>query len=237
MSRAIYFGGMMLREGDADAMVAGIESNYPETIRPALQVVGKADGVDHVAGLYMIALPNRKLLFFADATVNIGPDEETLAEIAVLSAQFVRELGMEPRVALLSFSNFGSAPHPFSQKSARAVQRIRELDPGLEVDGEMQADSALNFDLLKEFYPFSDLTGPANVLVFPNLSAANTAYKLMGEIGGAEIIGPILLGMRRPVHVLQKGSTVQDAVNLITIAAVDAGWGKEGGRAFGKRGG
>jgi malate dehydrogenase (oxaloacetate-decarboxylating)(NADP+) len=222
MSRAIYFGGMMLREGDADAMVAGIESNYPETIRPALQVVGRADDVDHVAGLYMIALPNRKLLFFADATVNIDPDAETLAEIAVLSARFVRELGIEPRVALLSFSNFGSAPHPFSQKSARAVQRIRELDPGLEVDGEMQADSALSHDLLKEFYPFSDLTGPANVLVFPNLSAANTAYKLMGVIGGAEIIGPILLGMRRPVHVLQKGSTVQDAVNLITIAAVDA---------------
>ena len=222
MSRAIDFGGMMLREGDADAMVAGIESNYPETIRPALQVVGKADDVAHVAGLYMIALPNRKLLFFADATVNIGPDEETLAEIAVLSARFVKELGIEPRVALLSFSNFGSAPHAFSEKSARAVQRIRELDPDLEVDGEMQADFALNHDLLKEFYPFSDLTGPANVLVFPNLSAANTAYKLMGEIGGAEIIGPILLGTRKPVHVLTKGSAVQDTVNLITIAAVDA---------------
>jgi malate dehydrogenase (oxaloacetate-decarboxylating)(NADP+) len=218
----------MVREGDADALVAGIASNYPETIRPALQVVGRADNVDHVAGLYMIALPNRKLLFFADASVNIEPDEETLAEIAILSAGFVRELKIEPRVALLSFSNFGSAPHPLSRKVSGAVKRIKELDPELEVDGEMQADAALNYDLLGELFPFSDLTGPANILVFPNLSAANTAYKLMGEIGGAEIIGPILMGMRHPVHVLQRGSTVQDAVNLITIASVDAA---ERGRA------
>jgi malate dehydrogenase (oxaloacetate-decarboxylating)(NADP+) len=154
--------------------------------------------------------------------VNIEPDVETLAEIAILSAGFVRELKIEPRVALLSFSNFGSAPHGLSRKVSQAVQRIIELDPHLEVDGEMQADSALNHDLLRELFPFSELTGPANILVFPNLSAANTAYKLMGEIGGAEIIGPILMGMRHPVHVLQRGSTVQDAVNLITIASVDA---------------
>jgi malate dehydrogenase (oxaloacetate-decarboxylating)(NADP+) len=222
MSRALHFAGMMVREGDADAMVAGIESNYPETIRPALQVVGRSDSVQHVAGLYMIALPDRRLLFFADATVNINPDEETLAEIAVLSARFVRELKIEPRVALLSFSNFGSAPHPLSTKTANAVRRIKELDPTLEVDGEMQADAALNYEIQREFFPFSDLKGPANVLVFPNLSAANTAYKLMGEIGGAEVIGPILLGMEHPVHVLQRGSSVQDAVNLITIASVDA---------------
>ena len=222
MSRALHFAGMMVREGDADALVAGIESHYPETIRPALQVVGRADDVQHVAGLYMIALPNRKLLFFADTSVNIDPDVETLAEIALLSAGFVRELKIEPRVALLSFSNFGSAPHPLSRKMSEAAQLIKTLDPELEVDGEMQADSALNFDILQEFFPFSDLTAPANVLVFPNLSAANTAYKLMSEIGGAEVIGPILLGMRHPVHVLQRGSTVQDAVNLITIASVDA---------------
>jgi len=222
MHRSLNFAGMMVREGDADAMVAGIESNYPETIRPALRVVGRAEGVEHVAGLYMIALPNRKLLFFADTTVNIDPDVETLAEIAVLSAQFVRELRLEPRVALLSFSNFGSAPHPFQQKMADAVERIREMDPDLEVDGEMQADSALNFDILREYYPFSNLSGPANILVFPNLGAANTAYKLMGQVGGAELIGPVLLGMRHPVHALQRGRTVQDAVNLITIASVDA---------------
>jgi malate dehydrogenase (oxaloacetate-decarboxylating)(NADP+) len=222
MSRSLHFAGMMVREGDADAMVAGIESNYPEIIRPALQVVGRADGVKHAAGLYMVALPDRKLLFFADTTVNIDPDAETLAEIALLSAGFVKELGIEPRVAMLSFSNFGSAPHPFSDKVAKAVQRIKELAPALEVDGEMQADSAVNYDILKNIYPFTDLKGAANVLVFPNLGAANTAYKLIGQIGGAEVIGPILLGMRKPVHVLQRGGTVQDVINLITIASVDA---------------
>ncbi len=222
MSRSLHFAGMMVREGDADAMVAGIESNYPEVIRPALQVVGRADGVKHAAGLYMIALPDKRLLFFADTTVNIDPDSETLAEIALLSAGFVKELGIEPRVAMLSFSNFGSAPHAFSEKVARAVGRIKELAPDLEVDGEMQADSAVNHDILQNVYPFSKLQGPANVLVFPNLAAANTAYKLMGQIGGAEVIGPILLGMRKPVHVLQRGGTVQEIINLITIASVDA---------------
>ncbi len=170
----------------------------------------------------MVALPNRRLLFFTDTSVNIDPDVETLAEIATLSAAFVRELRIEPRVALLSFSNFGSAPHPFSSKMADAVELIKKLDPELEVDGEIQADLALNFNSLQEFFPFSNLSGPANILVFPNLGAANTAYKLMGEVGGAELIGPVLLGMRHPVHVLQRGSTVQDAVNLITIASVDA---------------
>jgi len=222
MSRSLHFAGMMVREGDADAMVAGIESNYPEIIRPALQVVGRADGVKHAAGLYMVALPDKRLLFFADTTVNIDPDADTLAEIALLSAGFVKELGIEPRVAMLSFSNFGSAPHPFSDKVARAVLRIKELAPALEVDGEMQADSAVNYHILKSIYPFTNLLGPANVLVFPNLGAANTAYKLMGQLGGAEVIGPILLGMRKPVHVLQRGGTVQDVINLITIASVDA---------------
>lgn len=222
MSRSLHFAGMMVREGDADAMVAGIESNYPEVIRPALQVVGRADGIKFAAGLYMIALPDKRLLFFADTTVNIDPDEETLAEIALLSAAFVKDLGIEPRVAMLSFSNFGSAPHAFSEKVAKAVARIKEVAPELEVDGEMQADSALDFELLRANFPFTDLKGPANVLVFPNLAAANTAYKLIGQIGGAEVIGPILLGMRKPVHVLQRGGTVDDIINLITIASVDA---------------
>jgi malate dehydrogenase (oxaloacetate-decarboxylating)(NADP+) len=222
MSRSLHFAGMMVREGDADALVAGIESSYPETIRPALQVVGRAEGVHRVAGLYMVALPDRRLLFFADTTVNIDPDHEALAEIALLAAGFVREVGLDPRVAMLSYSNFGSAPHPSSVKVAEAVRRLKELAPDLQVDGEMQADSAVDFDLLKSIYPFTDLAGPANVLVFPNLGAANTAYKLMGQIGGAETIGPILLGMREPVHVLQRGATVQDVFNLTTIAAVDA---------------
>jgi len=222
MFRSVHFAGMMVGEGDADAMVAGIESNYPEIIRPALQVVGKADGVKHAAGLYMIALPDKRLLFFADTSVNIDPDTETLAEIALLSAGFVQELGIEPRVAMLSFSNFGSARHPFSEKVAQAVTRIKELAPDLEVDGEMQADSAVNYDIHRTIYPFTRLKGAANVLVFPNLAAANTAYKLMGQIGGAEVIGPILLGMRKPVHVLQRGATMQDILNLVTIATVDA---------------
>jgi len=222
MSRSVHFAGMMVREGDADAMVAGIDSNYPEVIRPALQVVGRAEGTKYAAGLYMIALPDKRLLFFADTTVNIDPDGDTLVEIALLSAGFVRELGIEPRVAMLSFSNFGSAPHVFSEKVAKAVARIKEVAPELEVDGEMQADSALDFELLRSRFPFTDLKGPANVLVFPNLAAANTAYKLIGQIGGAEVIGPILLGMRKPVHVLQRGGTVDDVINLITIASVDA---------------
>ena len=222
MFRSVHFAGMMVGEGDADAMVAGIESNYPEIIRPALQVVGKADGVKHAAGLYMIALPDKRLLFFADTSVNIDPDTETLAEIALLAAGFVQELGIEPRVAMLSFSNFGSARHPFSEKVAQAVTRIKELAPDLEVDGEMQADSAVNYDIHRTIYPFTRLKGAANVLVFPNLAAANTAYKLMGQIGGAEVIGPILLGMRKPVHVLQRGATMQDILNLVTIATVDA---------------
>lgn len=222
MSRSVHFAGMMVREGDADAMVAGIDSNYPEIIRPALQVVGRAEGIQYAAGLYMIALPDKRLLFFADTSVNIDPDGETLVEIALLSAGFVRELGIEPRVAMLSFSNFGSAPHAFSEKVAKAVTRIKEVAPELEVDGEMQADSALDFELLRSRFPFTDLKGPANVLVFPNLAAANTAYKLIGQIGGAEVIGPILLGMRKPVHVLQRGGTVDDVINLITIASVDA---------------
>jgi malate dehydrogenase (oxaloacetate-decarboxylating)(NADP+) len=223
MFRSLHFAGMMIRQGDADAMVAGVESNYPEVMRPALKVVGRADGVRHVAGLYMVALPDKKLLFFSDVSVNIDPDVETLTEIALLTAGFVKDLGIEPRVAMLSFSNFGSAPHEASLKVARAVSRIKELSPDLEVDGEMQADAAVNHQHLRELYPFADLEGDANVLVFPNLGAANTASKLMGQIGGAEIIGPVLLGMQKPVHVLQRGSSVQDVVNLVTIASVDAG--------------
>ncbi|MFG1691169.1 NADP-dependent malic enzyme [Gemmatimonadota bacterium] len=220
--RATVYGGMMVRMGDADAVVAGIDSHYPEVIRPALQVVGREEGVNKVTGLYMVALPNRELLFFADATVNIEPDAETLAEIALLTSHFVKGLGITPRIGMLSFSNFGSAPHPFSWKVRDAVKRIKELDPDLEVDGEMQADHALNYKQLKKHFPFTDLTGPANVLVFPNLGAANIAYKMMGAIGGADIIGPILLGMAKPVHVLQRGSDVQDVLHLVTIAAVDA---------------
>jgi malate dehydrogenase (oxaloacetate-decarboxylating)(NADP+) len=218
----IFFAGMMVRQGDADAVVAGVDSNYPEVIRPALEVVGTAAGVRRVCGLYMVAFPERAPLFFADTTVNIDPDAGDLAEIALLSASFVRELGLEPRVAMLSFSNFGSAPHAHSKKVRDAVRLVKELDPDLQIDGEMQADTAVSRSILKEHYPFSDLDGPANVLVFPDLGSANISYKLLDQLGGAEVIGPILLGMRHPVHVLQRGSTSLDVLNLATIASVDA---------------
>ncbi len=216
-----YFGHMMVAEGDADGAIAGIETHYPETIRPALEAVGTDASVKHVAGLYMMVLQH-EIMFFADTTVNIDPDAETLAEIALLSADFVQRLGIEPRMAMLSFSNFGSTRHPQALKVREATERVRQFRPDLKVDGEMQADTAVVAEILQSRYPFSRLDGPANVLIFPDLNAANIAYKLMGRIGGAEAIGPILMGMAKPVHVLQRGSEAADVVNLTAIAVVDA---------------
>jgi len=220
--RPIYYAGMMVRRGDADALVGGVDSNYPEVLRPSLEVVGIGEGTNRVAGLHMIARRDQDLLFFADTTVNIDPTHETLAEVALLTAGFVQGLGLEPRIAMLSFSNFGSARSDASRNVSRAVKRIKELAPELEVDGEMQADTAVDERILTGTYPFSDLTRPANILVFPNLGAANAAYKLVGKLSDAEVIGPVLLGMARPVQVLQRGSTTQDVLNLATIASVDA---------------
>ena len=221
MLKPLFFALQMVRSGDADAVLAGIESNYPEVIRPALQGIGVASGVDHVAGLHMLAFPNRELLFFADTTVNIDPDASTLADVALLCARFVRDLGIEPRIAMVSFSNFGSSHHPEAEKTARAVHLLRRRDPHLTVDGEMQADTAVDMHKLKEVYDFSSLKEPANVLVFSNLTAANAAFKLLDHLGGAELIGPVLLGMAKPIHILQRGSTGQDLLNLATIASVD----------------
>jgi malate dehydrogenase (oxaloacetate-decarboxylating)(NADP+) len=170
----------------------------------------------------MVALASRDLIFLADTTVNINPDAEALTEIALLTARFVRSLGLTPRIAMLSFSNFGSARHPASAKVREAVRRVKERDESLEIDGEMQADTAVNPQILDDVYSFSDLSGEANVLVFPNLGAANTCYKLLSQLGGAEVIGPVLLGIEKPVHVLQRGSTTMDVINLATIASVDA---------------
>ena len=217
-----YFAGMMVVCGDADAMVGGIESHYSEAIRPALEVIGRADGVRKVAGMYMVALRDRELLFFGDTAVNIDPDADTLTDIALLTAGFVEKLGIVPRIAMLSFSNFGSVRHPQTRKVQQAVMQVKQLRPDIEIDGEMQADAALNTEILRSQYPFSDLKGAANVLIFSGLAAANSAYKLLAEVGGAEVIGPVLLGMRHPVHFLQRGSTVQDIVNLVTLASVDA---------------
>ncbi len=217
-----YYGSIMVHLGDADAMVGGIELHYAEMLRPALQILGRAEGVSRAAALYMLALPNRQLLFFADTAVNIDPDADALAEIAVLTAGFVEELGLKPRIAMISFSNFGSASHEETKKVRAAVKLVRERRPDLEVDGEMQADTAVNWSTLSTTYPFTELTGPANVLVFPTLTAANVSYKLLDELSDAEAIGPVLLGMSRPVNFLQRGATVDDVINLVTLACVDS---------------
>ncbi|MEX2583266.1 MAG: NADP-dependent malic enzyme [Gemmatimonadota bacterium] len=218
---SIYYACMMLQRGDVDGMVAGEDMYYPDTLRPALQTVGTAPGVKRVAGLYMLVL-EQELIFFADTTVNIDPDHETLAEIAVLSAGFVRWLGIEPRVAMLSFSNFGSVRHPHSDKVRRAVELVKERHPEIVIDGEMQVEPASSGHLRGQIYPFSDLIGDANVYIFPDLDSANIAYKLLARFGGAEAIGPILMGMASPVQVLQRGSTAADIVNLTAMAVVDA---------------
>ena len=220
--KPIYFAASMLEAGEVDALVAGIEGNYGEVLRPCLHVIGAhPSGNGRVAGLYMLAFPNRELLFFADTTVNIEPDARALAEIAIQTAAFVRELGITPRVAMVTFSNFGSADHDEARRVAAAVDMARTMDPDLEIDGEMQADTAFDAIKLKNIYPFSRLKGPANVLVFSRLSAANSSYKLLNMLGGADVIGPVLLGMAKPVHILQRGSSLQDVVNLATVAAVD----------------
>jgi len=220
MFKPIYFAASLLQAGDADALVAGVESNYAEILRPCLHVVGASDS-GRVSGLYMLAFPNRELMFIADATVNIEPDARALSEIAMQTAEFVRELGIRPRIAMVSFSNFGSTKHEESERVAQAVAIVRSLDPDLEIDGEMQADTAVDAIKLRQIYPFTNLKGPANVLVFSRLSAANAAYKLLNKLGGADVIGPVLLGMAKPVHVLQRGCSVQDVMNLATVASVD----------------
>jgi len=217
----MYHALLMLRAGQADAVVAGVDMYYPDAMRPALEVIGAEPGRRHVSGIYMMVLP-QQTFFFADCTVNIDPDAETLAEIASAAAQFVQRLGIEPRVALLSFSNFGSVRHPAADKVQRAVALLHEREPALQADGEMQADTAVVERILMKSYPFSKLKGAANVLIFPTLDAANISYKLLDRIGGAEAIGPILVGMAQPVHVLQRGSDVDDIVNMAVIAAVDA---------------
>lgn len=216
-----YFGAMMVRRGDADGFVAGLTYHYPDVIRPALQVIGPGPGVSRVAGLYLMILNGRAYLF-TDPTVNIDPTEEELAEIAIMAADKAREFDLEPRVAMISFSNFGSTRHPRSDKVARATELVKEARPDLMVDGEMMADVALSPELRAEDYPFSALVGEANVLVFPSLEAANVAYKLVQRLGGAVAVGPILMGMAKPVHVLSRGAEVSDVVNITAIAVVDA---------------
>ena len=217
----VSFGSMMVRLGDADAIVGGITRHYPEALRMALRIIDKREGVRKVSGLYMM-IRHRRIYLLADTTVNIDPSPEDLAEIALLSARRARRLGIVPRVALLSFSNFGSARYPHSEKVRRAAQICSELDPGLIVDGEMQADTALDPKMMREFFPFSKLQSEANVLVFPDLASANIAYKLLKQFADARSLGPLLMGMDKPVAVLQKGFDVDDVITLSALAVHDA---------------
>ncbi|MEO8579177.1 MAG: NADP-dependent malic enzyme [Gemmatimonadales bacterium] len=216
-----YFGSVMVACGDADALLAGVGMHYPETIRPALQVIGPHPKAEIVSGLYMLVF-EKHVIFCGDTTVNIDPTAEQLAQIAYSAGRIVRTFGITPKVAMLSFSNFGSVRHPEAEKVAKAVAILRKRDPALVVDGEMQADTAMDENILHSAYPFSVLKERANVLIFPNLSAGNIAYKLLHHLGGATKIGPILLGMNLPVHVLEQGADVQDIVNMAAVAVIDA---------------
>jgi malate dehydrogenase (oxaloacetate-decarboxylating)(NADP+) len=216
-----WFGAMMVERGDADGMISGLTQEYPETIRPALQVIGTRDDTKRVSGAYILVLEDR-VFFLADTTVNIDPEPETLAEIARRTAELARRFDITPRVALLSFSNFGSNPHESARKVRRAVELLHEEGVDFEVDGEMHADTAVTESMLQSTYPWSRLNCPANVLVFPELNSANIAYKLIWRLADAEAVGPVLLGMRKPVHVLQRGVEVADIVNMTALCVVDA---------------
>ena len=215
------FGALMVHLDEADALVAGVSQHYPETMRPTLQIIGKDESVARVAGLHLM-LVNNKTYFFADTTVNIDPTAEELADIAICSADVAQSFHVEPRVAMLSFSNFGSVKHPSVEKVRRATELVKQRRPDLMIDGEMQADTAVSSELIDEVYPFSALERGANVLVFPDLQSANIAFKLVQRLGGAEAIGPILMGIRKPVHMLQLGSEVKDIVYMTALAVVDA---------------
>ncbi|MBC9987123.1 MULTISPECIES: NADP-dependent malic enzyme [Haloferax] len=217
-----YFASVMVEVGDADAMLTGLTHHYPSALRPPLQIIGTADDADYAAGVYMMTFKNR-VVFCADTTVNLDPDEEVLAEITKHTADLARQFNVEPRAALLSYSNFGSVTNEGTRKPRDAAALLQD-DPEVDfpVDGEMQADTALVEDILEGTYDFAELDGPANVLVFPNLEAGNIGYKLLQRLGGAEAIGPMLVGMDKPVHVLQRGDEVKDIVNLAATAVVDA---------------
>ena len=216
-----YFGSMMVDQDMADAFISGISRNYPITLRPALQIIGMEDGVDRVAGMFILNT-KKGTLFLADTTININPSSHELANIAMLTAKTVRRFNVVPRIALLSYSNFGSSLNSNVFKITEALKIIKETEPNLVVDGEIQADFALNKEKREQIFPFSDLKQNANTLIFPNLESGNIAYKLMQEFDDVEAIGPILIGMKKPVHILQLGCSVREIVNMVTIAVIDA---------------
>ena len=217
-----HFGCMMVETGDADAMLSGLTKNYAEAIRPALQIIGTEEGVKKIAGMYLL-LTKRGPIFLADTTVNFNPNAEELADIAMMVAKEVRNFNITPRIAMLSYSNFGSSDSDEAKVVAEATRILKQRNPSLIVDGEMQASMAFNKEILKDNYGFSDLVDEdVNVLIFPNLTSGNVAYNLLKEIGGADAIGPILLGLKKPVHVLQLGSSVRSIINMALVAVVDA---------------
>lgn len=217
-----YFGAMLVHTGEADALISGLTRKYPDTVRPALQVIGTRENVCRVAGLYIIITKNGPV-FFADTTVNINPNKQELIDITLVTAQAVSNLGIKPKVALLSYSNFGSSEGEDAVKMREVAAYLHEHHPNLIVDGEIQANFAMNNQMLEEQFPFSHLVdNKVNTLIFPNLAAGNIAYKLMQELAGSEAIGPMLLGMKKPVHILQLGSSVREIVNMVTLAVVDA---------------
>ena len=217
-----YFGCMMVETGEADALISGLTRKYPDTIRPALQVIGMEEGAKRVAGMYIIQT-KRGPLFLADTTVNFNPTAEELADITLMVAKEVKHFNLIPRIAMLSYSNFGSSPTPEAQVMSKAREIVKQRDPSLIVDGEIQAAMAFNKEILRDNYPFTELLSEeVNTLIFPNLAAGNIAYNLLQEVAGFDAIGPILLGMKKPVHILQLGSTVRQIVNMVNIAVVDA---------------
>jgi malate dehydrogenase (oxaloacetate-decarboxylating)(NADP+) len=221
LRQADTFAALMLHLSDADMMIAGVSTHYVESLRTILEVIGPAAGVRRVSSHYLILLP-KGVLFLADCAVNIDPDAGDLAEIALLTAATARALGVEPRVSMLSFSNFGSVDHPLTRKVRRATEVAKEKAPGLVIDGEMQLATALDGPLRREYFPFSSLEQDANVLVFPDLQSGNLALHLLQNVGGAVPIGPLLMGTRLPAHLLQYGATVEEVVNLVTVGAVEA---------------
>ncbi|MFC2092753.1 NADP-dependent malic enzyme, partial [Bacteroidota bacterium] len=215
------YGNVMVRKGDADGLISGLTQHYPETVRPALQIIGKKDGVENIAGLYMMIFKNRTI-FIADATINIDPTAEQLAEIAMLATEKVKQFDIVPRVAMLSFSNFGSTLHPIVDKVRIATEIVKSKMPDLMIDGEMQADTAVMPEIISEIFPFSSLIESANVLICPGLTSANIAYKLLSCLGDAVAIGPILLGIKKPVYLLVPGNDVADIVNITAMAVFEA---------------
>jgi malate dehydrogenase (oxaloacetate-decarboxylating)(NADP+) len=218
--RPNYLAPMMVEMGDADAAVGGLTASYADVLRPALQVVGTSDDVNIVSGVYLMIVRD-KVYFFSDTTVNVDPTAEELADIAIDAAKVARTFNIEPRVAMISFSNFGSARYPQSEKVQKAVEIVKARQPDLTIDGEMEADVAVVPELMEENFPFSQVKD-ANVLIFPNLDAANAAYKLMAQLGGAEAVGPILVGMGKPIHIVPTGAETRDIVNIAALAVVDA---------------